>query len=220
MFSYIFCPILDAIADRARPILTYKHKGVGKAGVKKSEHAIIYTGKDAPPAHRSEHARRGEDGLLTSIRVDPDDPAEKLDPWSRVDFAKVYCIEHNVKVRSLGKVNDSSMATLQYQFQAVWEDNFKGSRSRSFSKTLSGVHAEATIAMDSAQHALLTRAYHTLHDNGFKVEEIKLVLRAGFRFPDAAGPSNITDNSNEGDLQNDDHVSEGAEDDDDADIDK
>lgn len=124
-----------AFTNIYRPVLTYNHQGVGRTGVKKCEHAIIYTGKTPPEPHRSERARRGEDGLLLPIRVDPDDAAEKLDPWSRVDFGKVYSIEHNVKVRSLGKVNQASMKLLLYQFRRVWEDNFKVSDTHSLGKS-------------------------------------------------------------------------------------
>ena len=72
-----------------------------------------------------EAPERGEDGLLPqAIRVDPDDLSEKLDPRSRIDFGEVYTIEHNVKVRSLGTVNPSSMQALLYQFESVWQSTF------------------------------------------------------------------------------------------------
>jgi len=94
---------------------------VAKRWVRKAEHAIIYTGKRAPAPLDSEAPNRGEVGLLPrAIRIDSDNPGEKLDTLSRVDFGKVYTIEHNVKVRSLGQVSRDSVQALQYQFDSVW----------------------------------------------------------------------------------------------------
>jgi hypothetical protein len=69
----------------------------------------------------SEEPVRGELGMRPEpIRVDPDDKEEKLDPRSRIDFGKVTTVQHNIKVRSYGKVNDRSMSALQLQFSNVW----------------------------------------------------------------------------------------------------
>ena len=89
---------------------------MSKKGVRKSEHAIIFTGKETPVPQLAEAPARHERGLLPqAIRVDGDDPTQKLDPMSRIDFGKVYTIEHNVKVRSMGKVNRASEGALLYQ---------------------------------------------------------------------------------------------------------
>lgn len=101
--------------------MTYGGQGVSKKQVEKSQHAIIYTGKVAPGPSAEERPARGELGLLPqSIRVDPDEKYHFLDPMSRVDFAKTYTIQHNIKVRSIGKVNRDSMSALQSQYKAVW----------------------------------------------------------------------------------------------------
>ncbi len=39
-----------------------------------------------------------------SIRVEPVDPSHKLDPASRLNYAKLYTVEHNVKVFFIGQV--------------------------------------------------------------------------------------------------------------------
>lgn len=179
----------SSISNMIRPVLTYGHQGVGKQGVKKSEHAIIYTGKEAPEPRRAERAQRGEEGMLVAIRVDADDASEKLDPLSRIHFGKVYSIEHNVKVRSFGKVNAASMTSLLYQFRAVWERSSSGRGSQLQIQTPQGVRTETIEETDSADQADLMRAYNTLLANGHTTEEIKKVLRVGFQLPSAGEPS-------------------------------
>lgn len=54
-----------------------------------------------------------------SIKVDPFDLQDQLHLASRVNFAKVTCVEHNVKVKNYGTVNDASMPHLINQFWQV-----------------------------------------------------------------------------------------------------
>jgi hypothetical protein len=104
------------------PINTYGGRGVAKRGVKKAEHAVIYTGRTLPRIRTDEVPGRQETGMLsTPIRVDPDNMDEQLDPMSRIDFGGVTKIQHNCKVKSLGLVNSASMDALQLQFREVWD---------------------------------------------------------------------------------------------------
>lgn len=58
------------------------------------------------------------------IRVNMHDPeADALHEMSRINFAKMYTIEHNVKVRDLGEVNPKSMADLWSVFWNVQTEN-------------------------------------------------------------------------------------------------
>lgn len=126
VFSKIRCFVVvreDSHACTVLPILTYNHMGVSKKGLKKSDHAIVHSGKDPPLLLPSERPAQGELGLLPhTIRVDMDDPSEKLDPMSRVCFTRIYTVEHNIKVRSLGKVNVASMRQLLAQFKKAFLD--------------------------------------------------------------------------------------------------
>lgn len=173
-------PEQDRNTDSTSPILTYGRQGVTKPRVKKSEHAVIHTGKDVPPTLPRERAGRGEDPLLSPIRVDPDDIAEKLDPLSRVDFGKAYCIEHNVKVRSFGKVNAASIATLSYQFRRVWAGTLKESISQTPVKTSKVVRAETTETTKAPQPPDPMHAYHTLLASGYSPDVIRSMLRTEF----------------------------------------
>lgn len=199
-------------ANVNRPILTYNRQGVGKEGVTKSEHAIIHTGRDAPEAHRTERARKGEDPMLRPIRVDQDDRAEKLDPWSRIHFGKVYSIEHNVKVRSFGKVNAQSMTALLYQFRAVWERNFGGQGSQLQISTPQGIQTATVETSHSSQQADLTGMLNRLIAEGHTTEQIKQVLSVGFQLPTAGEPAVSVETQRHHEEQNEDeHYYKGEE---------
>ncbi|KAI7315193.1 hypothetical protein KC315_g11161 [Hortaea werneckii] len=101
--------------------VTYSGRGVGKPGVKKSEHCIIYTGHSSPLPLREEIPRDGEAGMrLISIRVIPDDHVTKLDPVSRLDLGKPCTINHNIKVKPFGQVDALHLTALLSQFSLVW----------------------------------------------------------------------------------------------------
>ncbi|KAL2001585.1 hypothetical protein VTN02DRAFT_1564 [Thermoascus thermophilus] len=86
------------------PISTYSGKGLAKPGVDVSTHAIIHMKGTKP-------ARQAAEPPMTKepIAVEPASPDQKLDPMSRINFAKVHTIEHNVKVLPVGRVSDESM---------------------------------------------------------------------------------------------------------------
>ncbi|CAG8351116.1 unnamed protein product [Penicillium salamii] len=75
------------------PIITYGGQGVAKAGIDRSKHAVIYMRGDMPPAKEDEPAMTKQPLEVEPVRLE-----QKLDPMSRVNFGKVYTVEHNVKV--------------------------------------------------------------------------------------------------------------------------
>lgn len=159
-----------------RPIKTYGGVGVAKKNVRKSDHAIIYTGKEPPPPRPDEAPARGEYGLLPqAVRVDGDDPAQKLDVMSRVDFGKVYTIEHNVKVRSMGKVNRAYEQPLLYQLQRVWASTMGVSPTREIDEKGGPT---STNALPSSQSVLgWIDVYNTLIASGWTEGEARSVLK-------------------------------------------
>jgi hypothetical protein len=83
--------------------------------VKQDDHAIIYTGENPP------REIQGEDPLtLRPIRVIPKTPRDKLEKESRINYAKIYTVEHNVKVHFIGEVAKSSQHRLIADFDAAW----------------------------------------------------------------------------------------------------
>ncbi|KAK3712227.1 hypothetical protein LTR37_009089 [Vermiconidia calcicola] len=184
----------------AIPIVTYSGQGVAKQSLKKDEHTVVYTGKKVPSPTPQEMPKRGEAGMLPqAVRVDPDDLAEKLDDMSRIHFAKVYTIEHNVKVKSFGRVNRNSMQPLLYQFRTVWERTAKGGRPiDTKQKSQRDVMPEEAA---SAITADLARAYDILIANGYSEERARAVLSGGTRShqeqPDSASGQHNDDLVNE-----------------------
>jgi hypothetical protein len=79
-----------------RPILTYGGKGTLKRGVHADDHAIIYTGDLA--------LKKGEKLRKKAIKMIPNSPRHHLDPASRINYAKLYTVEHNVKVDFIGTI--------------------------------------------------------------------------------------------------------------------
>jgi hypothetical protein len=55
-----------------------------------------------------------------AIKVNPDVKGAELDTTSRLNYAKVYNIEHNVKVKNFGSLNPESLRDLIEQFNAVF----------------------------------------------------------------------------------------------------
>lgn len=47
------------------------------------------------------------------LEVAPASPDQKLDFMSRLNFGKVYTVEHNVKVLPVGKITERSMPRFQ-----------------------------------------------------------------------------------------------------------
>jgi hypothetical protein len=58
--------------------------------------------------------------MPVAIRIDLDDNATALHHTSRVDYSKLYTIEHNIKVKPFGMVNREHIRPLMEQFRAVF----------------------------------------------------------------------------------------------------
>lgn len=91
--------------------MTYGGKGLLKPGVKPEDHCIIYT--DSAKPHQSEQI------LNKSIQMKPRTPRDKLDTASRLNFAKVYTVEHNVKVLFIGKISSGHVDRLVNTFNRI-----------------------------------------------------------------------------------------------------
>ncbi|KFX97575.1 hypothetical protein O988_04809 [Pseudogymnoascus sp. VKM F-3808] len=106
------------------PILTYSKRGSNKPGIKPEHHAIIYT--ELNQANRSRHHRQtpqvseGETPLPNApIRVEPNEARHQLTMSSRLNYAKVYTIEHNVKVCFVGRIHKNSMGEFDATYARI-----------------------------------------------------------------------------------------------------
>lgn len=113
--------LIGGILTATRPIQTYTGRGVSKPGVEKHHHAIIFTGKKEPKAKPEESPRQGEYGMRSSIKAKANHQGDKMDPMSRLNFAKIHTVEHNVKVYDFGKVDDADLHKLTSTFRLVWK---------------------------------------------------------------------------------------------------
>ena len=86
-----------------------------KRGVQAEDHAVIYT-EDAPYLLREEC----EKGLWRNpVKMEPSSGRHKLSPMSRINYAKVHTIEHNVKVWFIGSVAKGCMDDLKRNYNHV-----------------------------------------------------------------------------------------------------
>lgn len=101
--------------DLARPIMTYERQGPRKKNINISEHGIVHTGKQPEPSAVQLPGMQPK-----PIRINTDDPTDKLDPLSLIHYGKVYTVEHNVKVKPYGNVHEKYLSALTEQFSSVW----------------------------------------------------------------------------------------------------
>jgi len=83
-------------------IMTYGGRATTKVGVDADSHAIIYTEKPLLMKGEKELAKQ-------PIRVKPFSPQYKLEDASRLNYAKAYTVEYDVKVWFIGEVHQDSI---------------------------------------------------------------------------------------------------------------
>ncbi|KAI9766177.1 MAG: hypothetical protein M1840_006744 [Geoglossum simile] len=94
------------------PIHSYRQQAATKHHLKAEDHAVIYT--DGYPK-----TLPGETLSKRPLRVLPDSPELKLDPTSRINFGKIYTVEHNIKVKRLGEIAEEHMHLLKSYWAEV-----------------------------------------------------------------------------------------------------
>lgn len=122
-YSYHVCRINHWLNGYS-PILTYEGQGCTKPGVHPSHHGIIYNSLRYPRPLPDEP----ELGALP-VAIDLN-RSESLRPESRVNYAKVTNIEHNVKVIFIGQVAMGHFGTVQEAFDRCWAQKISVPRSR------------------------------------------------------------------------------------------
>jgi hypothetical protein len=100
----------------AIPVNTYQGQGLNRPGLYKQDHdahAIIHMDGTAPQRLPNEPYMNKRPIAVVQASYD-----KKLDAASRIRFDKVFSIEHNVKVKNVGKVSQNSMPW----FCRYWRD--------------------------------------------------------------------------------------------------
>jgi hypothetical protein len=104
--------------DFYRPISTYDGQGVAKKGLVKRYHAIAYTGQNEPSPEKNERPRKGEQGMLPSIRIERESKSE-LPSLSRINFSTLHHIQHDVKIHRFGKITEKNQDLFRQSFNTV-----------------------------------------------------------------------------------------------------
>jgi len=118
--AYISIRRFVVVSDRQKghsicvPILTYGRQATTKHGVHPEHHAIVFTGKEAPALLPREQQLE-----LGPIKVEPKPPNEKLDPLSRINYAKLYTVECNVKVLFVGCVQKKYLKRFRSSYHKI-----------------------------------------------------------------------------------------------------
>ncbi|PVH81049.1 hypothetical protein DL98DRAFT_398571, partial [Cadophora sp. DSE1049] len=93
---------------------TYNGKGTSKDQIDKDNYAAVYPVGGDPKAC---------DDYGLSKRPFPihvEDPKEQISPMSRLNFGRIYTVEHNIKVLKFGRIPDSELERLrEYYIQSI-----------------------------------------------------------------------------------------------------
>lgn len=112
-------------ACTAVPIHTYNDRGVSKFGVMAKEHApLVLTGKDPiflPGENKKE--------LLPPLHLILEQ-SERLSDASRINFGKIYTIEHNTKVKSVGRIVPGDISKLKRYVSEIWDTKIGKGKNR------------------------------------------------------------------------------------------
>lgn len=90
---------------------TYHGRATLHPGCVPSEHSAVYLDKQFPILLEGEHLTK------EPICVIPSDPSISMDPKSRINYAKVFPIEMNVKVKDIGDVDPKDLHNLHRYYK-------------------------------------------------------------------------------------------------------
>jgi hypothetical protein len=85
------------------PLLTYQGKATRKHGVNPDDHAAVFAEHSKPRLLPGENLRK------SSLKIVIEDLREKIDPLTRINFSKIYTVEHNVKALKIGRIPDTDL---------------------------------------------------------------------------------------------------------------
>ncbi|KAN0104752.1 hypothetical protein V8E51_010497 [Hyaloscypha variabilis] len=86
---------------------TYHGQGATKDGIKAENYAAVY-----PLGGRAELSRN-ENLTKEPFPIKVEEAGESIDPASRIDFGRVYTVEHNIKVLKVGRIPNEWLSQLE-----------------------------------------------------------------------------------------------------------
>jgi len=101
------------------PIHTYGGRGVTKPGLVAEHHAPLV------PEGQEEQCLRGESNLLPALHVIVE-KGDTISGMARINFRKVYTVEFNVKVCSVGRITRKDIPLLRKYWYDVFINDQRG----------------------------------------------------------------------------------------------
>ncbi|KAH7312915.1 hypothetical protein BKA65DRAFT_148873 [Rhexocercosporidium sp. MPI-PUGE-AT-0058] len=92
-------------------IHSYGGQGTAKQNVRSQDHAVVHSFGDPEP-------RPLPDEYITirGFAVKLEEPGETISPMSRLDFGKIYTVEHNLKILRVGRILPGQLPALEEAF--------------------------------------------------------------------------------------------------------
>jgi hypothetical protein len=95
-------------------ISTYDKQATTKAGLNPDDHAAVVP-QGTPSGKYTQHWK-GETLAKLPLEVKVENSGVTIDAMSRINFAKPYTVEHNIKVQNVGRVVGESVKRLTEYF--------------------------------------------------------------------------------------------------------
>jgi hypothetical protein len=92
------------------PLHTYNFRGTGKDRIRIEDYAAVYPSGGKPIIQNDEQL------VKDSFPIIIEDPQERLNPTSRLNFGRVYTVEHNIKVLKVGRIPSEFLPVLDKYF--------------------------------------------------------------------------------------------------------
>jgi hypothetical protein len=93
------------------PLNTYNRQGAGKDGIRIQDYAAVYDQARGPSP-----TSNGENLTKNPFPIIVEDPREKIDAMSLLNFGRVYTVEHSFKVKKIGRIPDEFHTQLDEYF--------------------------------------------------------------------------------------------------------
>lgn len=94
------------------PIKTYAGRATSKAGVNADDHAALVGCGDEAQLHSQERKLKRR-----AIAMKVEDASQTIDPMARINFGKLYTVEYNLPVRTVGRIQPDCLALLEQYFR-------------------------------------------------------------------------------------------------------
>ncbi|KFY11671.1 hypothetical protein V491_07104 [Pseudogymnoascus sp. VKM F-3775] len=129
------------------PILNYGKHGTAKPGIHSAHHSIIFTeSQSANPPRSIEHPPteiEGEQPLPNEpVCVELRNQRDQLDITSRLNYAKMYTVEHNIKVCFIGSIHEASRKQFKKSFHRIENDDSLSPTMEEGEEEEGGVHSD------------------------------------------------------------------------------